>query len=502
MDSRSERGTGPASSSRSSPGEAGWTCATVGSFGDAMPPDSPRFSWLRPTVLWRSRNDVVARRIDDPTDELRRRWVAAQRDRGIDCESPIDRTELEEFSFLLLGDTGEGDRSQYAVVPVLLRVGGDTAFTVISGDVVYPTGSVNDYERKFFHPYRDYPAPIYAVPANHDWYDSLAGFMRVFCDAPPLPPSPRPARRLTRAWLRDLLWAEPDRADEAAFAAVRKLRGAPAQQVEAQRAEQPGPYWAMDTGPIRIVAVDVGITGHLDAEQGSWLRRVSRGDKPKVLLTGEPIYSDNKYRPCPIEGGGTVDEIVRDPGHRYAAVIGGDIHNYQRYPVRIGDRTIQYVVAGGGGAFMHATHPIPRVTVGGVDEEEFRCYPLRGDSLSFYSYLYDRRLRLGGRLAISPEQAAALMADANGTTSVRARGVMVTRRTRWKARILGWLPAGPFFDHWFSEFSAWNRPPFFKSFVRVDVRPSALVLRCYAATGCREHELHPPLEDEVTIPLP
>ena len=46
-----------------------------------------------------------------------------------------------------------------------------------------------------------------------------------------------------------------------------------------------------------------------------------------------------------IEGGGTVDEIVRDPEHSYVAAIGGDIHNYQRYPVRLEDGCkIEYVV--------------------------------------------------------------------------------------------------------------------------------------------------------------
>lgn len=489
--------THPSPSSRSSAAGAGWACASAGGFADLMPDGAPRFSWLRPSVLWRSRNDLLARLFGDPTDGQRRRWVAAQLDRGVDRDFAIDRTDLEAYSFLLLGDTGEGDRSQYAVVPGLLRAGAGTAFMVITGDVVYPTGSIRGYADKFFRPYRGYPAPIYAVPANHDWYDELAGFMRVFCDAP-RPPKPRNrARPLSLTWLRDLLWADPAEADEAALAAARELRGA----VE-QRGTQPGPYWTMETGPLRIIAVDAGITGHLDAEQGAWLRRMSGGDKPKVLLTGEPIYADNQYRPCPIEGGGTVDEIVRDPSHRYVAAIGGDIHNYQRYPVQVGDRMIQYVVAGGGGAFMSATHLIPRVSAGGVDEAEFRCYPLRGDSLSFYSYLYDRRLRLGGRLAIPPDQAAALIAERRGTVPVReeARGVQVTRHTRRAARVLRWLPAGRLFHQWFSEFSDWDHPPFFKSFLRLDVDGGTLRIRCFAATGCGEHETDPPMEDEVTIP--
>ena len=96
---------------------------------------------------------------------------------------------------------------------------------------------------------------------------------------------------------------------------------------------QPGPYWAIDAGPLRIVGIDTGIVGGIDAEQGEWLRRVSQGPRPKILVTGKPIYVDGAYHPAPIEGGGTVDEIVRDPACNYVAAIGGDVHNYQHYPV-------------------------------------------------------------------------------------------------------------------------------------------------------------------------
>src|SRR3954464_4621751 len=96
------------------------------------------------------------------------------------------------------------------------------------------------------------------------------------------------------------------------------------------------------------------------------------------------------------------------PEAGYIAAIGGDIHNYQRYPVTLPDgRTIQYVVSGGGGAFMHATHQIPLVNLPRADEHGFRCYPLRGDSLARYAQLWDRRVAGGrGRLALTPQEAA------------------------------------------------------------------------------------------------
>jgi hypothetical protein len=98
------------------------------------------------------------------------------------------------------------------------------------------------------------------------------------------------------------------------------------------------------------------------------------------------LIVDGSYNPGQIESfDRTVDDIVREPAHGYVAAIGGDIHNYQRYPVEVRDRCIEYIVAGGGGAFMHATHRIDRVDLGGVEESRFRAFPLRSDSLWLYS---------------------------------------------------------------------------------------------------------------------
>ncbi|MEV5433631.1 metallophosphoesterase [Streptomyces sp. NPDC052701] len=497
-------------SSRDTAEGAGWGTSEPGSYRRLVPPRSGRISWLDPRLLWAARNGVLASWFGDPTGRTRSRWVARREAAGAPADKVIRRTDPDRFSFLVVGDTGEGGDPQYAVVPGLLEVGRDTSFAVLASDVVYPVGAADDYGPKFFRPYRDYRAPIYAVPGNHDWYEDLGGFMRVFCgDAPPLPPGPAP-RPLTRAWLRSLLWHRPDPADGQRLAEARALRSDPAQQ-----AVQPGPYWAIDAGPVRIVGIDTGLLGTVDAEQGAWLREVSRGPRPKILITGSPLYVDGRHEPCPIEGGGTVDEIVRAPAHHYVAAIGGDIHNYQRYPVRLEDgRVLQYVVAGGGGAFMHATHTIPRVSVAGVTERDFRCYPLRGDSLAFYSGLYGRRLRLRRFFTLTEAEATAVIAERLGIPPTRAPGApaRVTRRVRLVAGLLGTarrpdrarrfrLPVRKIYTQLFSPGSATYSPPFFKCFLRLDVGPRSVRLRCYAATGKRAQEVAPPVEDEVTIPL-
>ncbi|MCF2539855.1 metallophosphoesterase [Streptomyces sp. FB2] len=496
-------------SSRDTAEGAGWGAAEPGSYKGLMPPGGRKISWLDPRMLWAARNGVLASLFGDPTGRTRGRWVARRTAAGAPADKVIRRDDPDRFSFLVIADTGEGDDPQYAVVPGLLKEGRDTRFAILASDVIYPVGGADDYGPKFFRPYQDYRAPIYAIPGNHDWYEDLTAFMRVFCDdAPPLPPEPAP-RPLSRAWLRSLLWHRPRQGDGQRLEEARRLRSAPE-----QLASQPGPYWAIDAGPVRIVGIDTGLLGTLDAEQGAWLREVSKDPRPKILITGSPLYVDGEHHPCAIEGGGTVDDIVRDPAHRYVAAIGGDIHNYQRYPVRVGDRTIQYVVAGGGGAFMHATHTIPKVDVAGVGEADFRCYPLRGDSLAFYSALYGRRLRLRRFFTLTEAEAAAVVAERLGMRLTRAQQTTarVTRRVRLVAALLGagrrpdrraWLrlPVRKLYTQLFSPSSATYSPPFFKCFLRLDVGPDAVRLRCHAATGNLAQELDPPVEDEVTIPL-
>lgn len=506
--------TGNAGSSRDSLAGAGWTCRHPGSFGRLVPSDSKPFSWMSLTPLWKSRNQVLGQFFGDPTNDERRRWMKVQREAKKLTGDPIieKHAGLEEVSFLVLGDPGEGDASQFALVPPLLARGSDTHFMVICSDVIYPSGDAEDYEGKFYRPYEDYPAPIYALPGNHDWYDGLSGFMFHLCDAEVSQTNVVPESSSFKERLRSGLWRRSAEISSTVVARKKAWRS-DRKQCSSQRS----PYFAIETGPLLIACIDTGMNGSIDREQGEWLRRVSREtDKPKLLLTGKPIYVDGEYHPGEIEGGGTVDEVVRDPSNNYVAAIGGDIHNYQRYPVRLEDgRKIEYVVSGGGGAYMSATHRIPYVNLPGVDEKDFRCYPRRGDSLSFYSNLYDRRFGLGkGWFEIPPDEASAYMAERLGIDRVApeqraklmresAANTYVSRRSRrvaeWILPLPGWGKG--LLYHFFSEFFDWNEPPLFKNFLRIDASEDELRIRCFAATGCREHEGNPPKEDDVTIRL-
>jgi hypothetical protein len=460
-------------------------------------------SWLSPVPLFKSRNDVLVGLLGDPTNDERRGWVAAQLTAGIDPNFTITRfADREAISFLLLGDPGEGDASQYSVVPPLLHKGEGTDFMVIMGDVVYPAGDASDYRNKFYRPYKDYPAPIYGIPGNHDWYDGLHGFMHHFCGNQGRAISfKNPAMRSSRSRIsRRVLWRDPRKTDEAEVDRMQLLRNRPEQQ-----GRQPGPYFAMETGPLVIVGIDTGITGVIDKDQAEWLILISSSTpKPKILVTGKPLYVDGRRRPGEIEGGEqTVDDIVRVPAHNYLAAIGGDVHNYQRYPVELDDgRTVQYIVNGGGGAGAQGTHKVPRIDLAGVDESGFRCYPRRADSLAIFSRSYDQRFgRLLGRLYIPPDQAAALLEERLGITPTRVgdRNISIAPPARRAFGIVAPQKerlSGPLHEY-FVQFMDYNHPPLFKSFLRIDASQDEVLIRCFAVTGCGDQEENSPLEDAV-----
>jgi hypothetical protein len=490
-------------SSRTSRKAAGWACKERADLSKAYRQgfDRKAFSWINPKPLWDSRNDRIARVVGDSTDEERQRWIAAQRRKGIDPAFKVANFEdRDELSFFVLGDPGEGDDSQYHVLEPLHATSEGIAFTYILSDVIYPAGDVRDYYDKFFWPYQKLPGPIYAIPGNHDWYDGLHGFMIQLCDADPdlRPPARLEENRLKRAFF-DLVWREPSEALQEELEEMRKLRPDPS--------NQPAPYFVLELKDLLLVGIDTGIRGVIDAEQAKWLRGVSKLPKDKILMTGKPMVVDAKRKTTEISGSkDTVNELVDDPAHRYIAVMGGDIHNYQRYPVQHEDgRIVQHIVSGAAGAYTKATHKIPKATVEtcGCKEEDFRCYPRRGDSLAAYSILYDRKFgRERGLFRIPYEEAPKIMSRRlEGVDPSRKddQAEEISKQARRAERLVFPLPGhgiGPFHDN-FSEFLDWNKPdpPLFKSFLKVDVRPGELEIRCYGATGCAEHATDPPLED-------
>jgi 3',5'-cyclic AMP phosphodiesterase CpdA len=485
-------------SSRHSEEGAGWqNCPGPGTWQDGVPVGTRPMSWLRPSVLWRSRNDLIAKVLGDPTAAARARWVELARQRthdtGANPDFVIPWPAADTMSALLIGDTGEGDSSQYAVAGPLTEASKTADLIVICSDVVYPAGDHADYGRTFHQPYRDIKIPIYAVPGNHDWYDGLHGFMHHFCGLDDPGYHPDFGDGVT-AWLAGLLWRRPTHSQTGT-------------DTELPSPGQPAPYFAIDVGPVRFVGIDTGITGEIDEEQYRWLRRVSLNNpRPKILLTGKPIYANNEYRPGHVTGmTTTVDDAVTDPRANYVLAIGGNTHNYQRYPVTVTDgRAIQYLVSGGGGAYLSATHKIPPVNMDTVDESAFRCYPLRRDSLARFSQIIDRKLFGGkGKVVVDPAVAGRYFEQRGIVTpeSGRAASEALSITDRIKASTIRRIPTGRFFHRFGSAVFSFDEPPFFKQFLRIDITREEIAVSCLGVTGCAGTEHTPSLEDYFTISL-
>jgi len=380
---------------------------------------SQTLRWIDRRTLFRARNDTLARLLADPTGEERSRWVAAMLTAGSDPELTIDCAQIAIFSFLVVGDPGDGDLSQFCVVPALSAANNPpTAFMVALSDVIYPAGDINEYADKFYLPYEFYDLPIYGVPGNHDWYDGLNGFMFHFCGAEPLPyVAHRASSEGASARLARRLWRRASRLDRQRMVMLRRSRAPWRPGSDKPFGRQPGPYFAIDTKSVRLIFIDTGMRGDLDREQGEWLIRQSFDDertpKPKVLLTGKPLFvdgaasEDGRIEPIvwpdntnpPIAGVAeypahagitfcSVAEIVNHPAANYVATIGGDVHNYQRYEVTIDGRTIQHFVSGGGGAYLSAIHRFTDEVPKELPQSRgslVAAYPGPAASVEFYS---------------------------------------------------------------------------------------------------------------------
>ncbi|NOU06837.1 MAG: hypothetical protein HOO99_11710 [Hyphomicrobiaceae bacterium] len=232
-----------------------------------------------------------------------------------------------------IADLGDGFEATYAMAYLLaadeLQVKGESSplpagqLLIMGGDQVYPDATKQEYSNRLRDPYdwafstTDPKRRLFAIPGNHDWYDGLSAFSALFCSA------------------RDR---------------ISKGLGT---QIGGWRCHQHRSYFAIQL-PHNwwIWGPDIQLVDNLDDSQRDYFDLMADLTKPGdniILCLAEPSWLHRNY-----DNMHEISMLARKNGAKVCAIIAGDWHHYSRYTSdKLG---IQFITAGGGGAFAHATH--------------------------------------------------------------------------------------------------------------------------------------------------
>jgi len=263
---------------------------------------------------------------------------------GVFAVAPEGLDAGTDFSFLVIGDPGEGDPSQHALRDQVLAAARQDAvkFVVIASDVVYPLGQMKDYEANFYLPLKGVEKPIYAVPGNHDWFNALDGFAANLM-------APATARAAIEARVESdlsLSSTTDDRIDRLIADAAR-LRAV--YRVPAGR--QHGPFFELHSGGFSLIAIDTGISRGVDERQLAWLNAAlgrAQGNFTMAIL-GHPFFASGRDQRGD-DSFARVHELLRSRGVR--VLMAGDTHDFEYYRDGSGPEPTHYFVNGGGGAYL------------------------------------------------------------------------------------------------------------------------------------------------------
>ena len=208
------------------------------------------------------------------------------------------------------------------------------AFLYLSGDIVYYYGKLSGYNSQFFEPYKFYPAPVFAIPGNHDGDidptdttnpASLDAFVKMFC-APKasVPPEAGDTVRTTMT--------------------------------------QPNVFWTLVTPVANIIGLYTNVNegGEIEADQQQWfineliMANKERDAKALIVTTHHPPYSMDTHHGASVIIQQSLNDAFIKANIYPDIVFSGHVHNYQRFTRKIAKKEIPYIVAGAGGYwFLH-----------------------------------------------------------------------------------------------------------------------------------------------------
>ncbi len=254
-----------------------------------------------------------------------------------------------------VSDVGDGWNPTYSVAYSLAKESLSVSdeklqrgeILIFGGDGVYPTATTDEYERRLIAPYRyafragrSGAAPknmtgetdlkkvphVFALPGNHDWYDSLVAFQKLFCSSI---------------------------FNERIFAGAWRTR----QRQSYFATKLPHNWW--------FLGVDLQLSHSIDTRQLEYFesiaKKMSTGDRV-IMFVPEPYWVKAiKYQGMTDEFDKKEQTIARledmfsGNGVAIKVYLAGDLHHYRRFESQ-DERRIQKITAGGGGAFLHPTH--------------------------------------------------------------------------------------------------------------------------------------------------
>jgi hypothetical protein len=252
--------------------------------------------------------------------------------------------DSKQIVFHSVGDTGAPEQSKLAnenavadlMVADFAGVARDSqpAFFFHLGDVVYFYGEEQFYYEQFYEPYKLYPAPIFAIPGNHDGITynaampTLAPFIQAFCDSAP------------SHW-----------------------KGAGG--IARTTMTQPAVYFTLDAPFVSIIGLYSNCDetfGYLDPQQKIFLEKELLRLKPLrangkisavLLAVHHPPLSYTAKKPSSSTMRDDIDAACKSAGFWPDAVFSGHAHVYQRMTRALTINNVEwqipYMVVGAGG---------------------------------------------------------------------------------------------------------------------------------------------------------
>ncbi|WP_256005643.1 metallophosphoesterase family protein [Pedobacter deserti] len=318
----------------------------------------------------------------------------------LEISKVIPGIRRDKMTFQMVGDTGSMrnpdflklvSRQMLSQFDDVDEYGDKPEFLYHLGDIVYNHGEAHEYQRQFFDPFNGYPAPVFAIPGNHDSdvnplskvpYNSLDTFVRVFCSETP---------------------------SEVEFSGGNSRKSM----------VQPNVYWTMETPLANFIglASNVPKFGVVTPEQRSWFikelewAKSEHPDKALFVCIHHSPYSGDINHGSSMPMIEMLESAYVEAGVRPHAVFSGHVHNYQHFEKHYPDGdVVNYIVAGGGG--YDELHPIAR-----KDDPYFTAALPEFEGVRLVNYCDDRH----GFLKVHLERTESGLLLSGGYFAVRAK---------------------------------------------------------------------------------